>query len=67
MIPLHYPVMMVDPAGREYEVHDAAEYVSARFKRGHEVKPEPKPAPVPTPVAAPVFAPAPKKETSAGA
>lgn len=44
MIPTHYPVTMVDPAGREYDVHNAMEYVSAKFKRGHEVL-EPKPKP----------------------
>lgn len=64
MIPLHYPVTMVDPAGREYDVHDAIEYVSSRFKHGHAVKPQPVASSIaPAPVAAPVIAPVPKKET----
>jgi hypothetical protein len=63
MIPKHYPVTMVDTAGREYDVHSAAEYVSSRFKRGHEVKPEPKREPVPAPVVTPAAPPVLKKET----
>lgn len=56
MIPVHYPVTMTDPrTGHTYEVHSPAEYVSARFKRGHQIKAAPKtPTPIPSVVSEPV-------------
>ncbi|MFJ4653854.1 hypothetical protein ACIP5Y_21515 [Nocardia sp. NPDC088792] len=51
---------MTDDSGREYEVHSAAEYISARWRRGHQEKPaQPAPKPVPTTPAAPAVSSAP--------